>query len=155
MNYMKSKLTILLFILFLTTWNLTINAQTSIPKGKAQLIEFTNATAKFTVPEGKTWYIQNTFSDWRIECTQPDGTTGRTIRVFLKSLNGLLKTDLSKNKFGPLLYFSSETNSMSLIFPEKTTFELLLVSSEINQDIKLFNGLGYINIIETDNLTNP
>ena len=44
---------------------------------------------------------------------------------------------------------------MSLILPEKTILELLLVSSEINQDIKLFNGLGYINIIETDNLTNP
>jgi len=56
-------LTILLFVLFLTTWTLTINAQTTIPKGKAKLIEFTNATAKFTVPEGKTWYIKNTFSD--------------------------------------------------------------------------------------------
>ncbi len=94
----------------------------------------------------------------RIECTQPDGTsgrTGRTLSLFLKSLNGLLKTDLSKNQFGPLLYFSCETNSMSLILPEKTILELLLVSSEINQDIKLFNGLGYINIIETDNLTKP
>ena len=150
-KFMKSKFTLFIVTLFISVSSLSLNAQLAAPKGKAQLIEFTNATAKFTVPDGKTWYIHNTFSDWRIDCTLPDGTTGRVTRVFLKSLNGVVKTDITKNQFGPQLYCSPEINSMSLIFSEKTTFELLLLSSNMNQDIKLFSGKGYINIIETDN----
>ena len=61
-NFMKSKMTIFVVTLLLSTWSLTGNAQTTIPKGKAQIIEFNNSTAKFTVPAGKTWYIINLFS---------------------------------------------------------------------------------------------
>ncbi|MCX7728634.1 MAG: hypothetical protein N2203_04100 [Bacteroidia bacterium] len=60
---MKLKLTIFIVTLFLSVWILSGNAQTTISKGKAQSIEFTNASAKFTVPDGKSWVIINVFSD--------------------------------------------------------------------------------------------
>ncbi|MFM7682837.1 MAG: hypothetical protein ACKO7P_08830, partial [Bacteroidota bacterium] len=34
-------------------------SQSNIPKGKVQLIEFTNLNSSFTVPEGKYWMIYN------------------------------------------------------------------------------------------------
>jgi hypothetical protein len=152
---MKLKLTTFVTVLFLSIWSLSINAQTIMPKGKAQLIEFTNTTAKFTVPDGKAWYICNVFSDYRIDCKLVDGRlTGSSTRVLLKSLNGVVKTDITKNQFGTQLFMSTDASlaiSMPLILPEKTTFELILMSGDAFSDIKLYSGKGYLNIIETDN----
>ena len=67
LNKMKSKLTNLFATLFLCLWAVCANAQITTPNGKAQLIEFTNATAKFTVPAGKTWVVNNVFSSSEIE----------------------------------------------------------------------------------------
>jgi hypothetical protein len=87
---MKSKLTYLLATLFLCLWAVCANAQTTTPNGKAQLIEFTNATAKFTVPAGKTWVVNNVFSSSEIE-------KDVTNQIILKKINN---TDYGSN--GPI-----------------------------------------------------
>ena len=110
---MKSKLTNLLATLFLCIWTVCANAQTTTPNGKAQLIEFTNATAKFTVPPGKTWVVNNVFSSAE--------TADKEINyIRLKKINN---TDYVSN--GPLLSNYARTFfSYPIIFPEKTTFEI-------------------------------
>lgn len=151
---MKSKLTIFLATLFLSVLTLSGNAQTTTPKGKAQLIEFTNATAKFTVPDGKTWVIYNVFSDYITNVTlSNERYDGEDIRIFFKSINGITKTDLTKNLYGTQLYRStnaSTTVGMPIILPEKTTFELIITFGSIGK-LKLYNSSGYLSIIETDN----
>jgi len=89
---MKSKMTIFIVTLFLSVCSLSVNAQTTLPTGKAQLIEFTNATAKFIVPDGKTWVIYNVFSDYITNVTlSNERYEGEDIRIFLKVLMELLK----------------------------------------------------------------
>jgi hypothetical protein len=151
---MKSKLTIFIVTLFLSIWTSSVNAQTTVPKGKAQLIEFTNANAKFTVPDGKTWVIYNVFSDYMTNVTLSNNRyDGEDIRIFFKSINGVAKTDLTKNLYGTQLYRStnaSTTVGMPIIMPEKTTFELIITFGSIGK-LKLYNSTGYLSIIETDN----
>ena len=134
------------------------NSQTFIPKGKTQLIEFSNTSTKFIVPEGKSWIIYNVFSDYGA-----DPKTSKylpviatdNIYIFLKNINGIEKNDLSKNQFGTL-FFSSKNNNeairMPLVLPEKTSFELSLIRLDINDEkYKLFDGVGYVSLIEIDN----
>ena len=151
---MNLKMTVFIVTLFLSVCSLSGNAQTTIPKGKAQLIEFTNATAKFTVPDGKTWVIYNVFSDYMTNVTlSNERYDGEDIRIFFKSINGITKTDLTKNLYGTQLYRStnaSTTVGMPIILPEKTTFELIITFGSIGK-LKLYNSSGYLSIIETDN----
>ncbi len=152
---MKSKLNIIVVTLLLSVWSFSSNAQTTIPKGKAQLIEFYNTNAKFTVPEGKTWIIYNVFSDY-VANVKKEGkgySDGDEIRIFTKSINGKAKTDLANHFYGPLLYKSKDgfmNSCFPIIFPENTTFELVITIGQIG-DLKLYDKSGYINIIETDN----
>lgn len=142
--------------LFISGCFFASNAQTTIPKGKAQLIEFTNESAKFTVPEGKTWILYNAFSDY---CTEMKtdavgGLTSISIHIFIKSINDVTKTDLTKLILGTQLYLSKDATKsigMPIILPEKTKFELILVSGDAFKEYKLFNGTGFMSIIETTN----
>ena len=131
LNKMKSKLTNLFATLFLCLWAVCANAQTTTPNGKAQLIEFTNATAKFTVPAGKTWVVNNVFSSSEIEKYEYN-------YIILKKINN---TDYGSN--GPVLSNSARTFfSYPIIFPEKTTFEI---------QIKDLNAKAIIIFTEVDN----
>ena len=97
----------ILLILFLCVWSFPIKAQTAVPIGKAQLIEFTNATAKFTVPEGKTWIIYSIFSDYITGGTVDNRgylIDTEDVRIFIKKLNGVQKTNFVRNIYGPQLY---------------------------------------------------
>lgn len=155
---MKLKITFFFIALILSPVTSILNAQTTIPKGKAQLIEFTNATAKFTVPDGKTWTIYNVFSDEMTDIQlKKEGNENYYskdyVKITIKSIDGIIKTDFTKNIYGPLLFNSGSTGSdfdFPLIFPEKTSFELLIYTGGIGKE-KLYAGSGYINIIETDN----
>jgi hypothetical protein len=129
---MKSKTSyILITMLILSIWQFKSYAQTSAPKGKAQLTEFTNATAKFTVPEGKTWYIYNIFFD-----TKSDD--GKAALITLKSIN-----DVNFEE-GSYLFSSNQMFVMRfpLVFPEKTTFELTIQPTKYK---------AIMTYIETDN----
>ena len=115
---MKSKTPLFIIALFLTL-TLSISkgfAQAGIPKGKAHLVEFTNETAKFKVPEGKTWYIYNVFGERRFL----QGVEEKDLRIILKSINNI------NFKSGPVLYYYNTglTINYPLIFPEKKSFEL-------------------------------
>jgi hypothetical protein len=105
---MKSKSTTFVAVLFLSIWTLFSNAQTTVPQGKIQLIEFTNATAKFIVPEGKIWYITNVFSS-------SESAKQETNYIILKMINN---TTFGNN--GPKLSnFARNYFSFPVIFPEK------------------------------------
>ncbi len=148
---MNLKMTVFIVTLFLSVCSLSGNAQTTIPKGKAQLIEFTNATAKFTVPEGKSWYIYSAFMDNQI-VNYTESNYDMTY-ILIKSLNGKIHTDLTKNIYGTRLYAGRSGNcniSYPLILPEKTIIEFIILAGEYNKS-KLWNGTGYLCIIETDN----
>ena len=110
---MKSKLAIFITAIFLSVWSLSVKAQTNIPNGKVQLTEFTNTTARFTVPAGKTWYISNIFSS-------SQSAKEETNYIILKNINN---TTFGSN--GPILSnFARNFINYPIIFPEKTTFEI-------------------------------
>lgn len=153
---MNLKKNVFIVTLFLSVFSLLCNAQTTMEKGKAQLIEFTNETAKFTVPEGKTWIIYNVFSDYCTDIkTDAAGVlTSTNIRIYIKSINNVTKTDLAKMILGTQLYMSKDATKaigMPIVIPEKTKFELLLVSGDAYKEFKLFSGTGFMSIIETNN----
>ena len=129
-------MTTLFNVLLFSLWFLPFNAQTEVPKGKAQLIEFTNETAKFTVPEGKTWLVYSVFSDYVTEGTinfneyskEKELVGTKEIRIFLKDLNGIEKTNYTKNIYGTQLFRSTNASTVipyPIILPEKTTFNLI------------------------------
>jgi hypothetical protein len=125
----------------------------------AYLIEFKNASAKFTVPKGKTWEIVNVFSN----SVGPGGfsydASGYVkydeVRVLIKSINGSVLTDLSKLELGPVIYRGpnhERTQALPMIFPEGTTFELVICTGkwgDQESDFKANGDLGaYLNIVE-------
>lgn len=91
--------------------SLSVDAQPNTPKGKEQLVEFNNTTGKFTVPEGKTWYIYNILSD-------VENLDGERTRIKLKSVN-----DLVFSGGGPIVYKYGVAMNFPLIFKENTKFE--------------------------------
>jgi len=149
---MKAKFSITIFIFCFSIWSVSGNAQTTIPKGKAQLIEFTNANAKFTVPPGKAWYINQVFSYSVIK----DEGAREYFSIYIKSINGKELTNFAVGKFGPIVdggqFFGIQ---FPIIFPEKTTFELLVAKyvnvSQTRKNFSLSNQIAYINYVEVDN----
>jgi hypothetical protein len=157
---MKTKMLFFIITHFFV-FSLDLSAQSTIPKGKAQLIEFTNANAKFTVPEGKTWVLYNVFSDYVVDgVMKTDDYTkkivfsdDKPVRIFLKELNGVEKTNYLMNVYGTQFYHSNTFStgiSYPLLFPEKTSFGLILLKGSTGY-LQLYNGAGYISLIEVDN----
>jgi|TARA_R110000737_G_scaffold50895_2_gene71959 hypothetical protein len=143
-NEMKKSITIFFFTLVLSACCLPVNAQTTIPKGKAQLIEFSNANAQFTVPAGKTWVVNNVFSNY---------DRNNDIKVYIKSINGAIMTDLNKKEYGTLLYHSRDMGFViqyPIILPENTRFELIVISG--GWDAQTISGnKAFFNYTEVDN----
>lgn len=139
-------MTIFIVTLFLSVCTFSSNAQTTTPKGKAQLIEFTNETAKFIVPEGKTWAIYNAFT------TVPEGDN--IYSIWVKSINGIIITDISKKIFGKILYSSYTLVDiiLPLILPENTTIELVVLKKDDATGIRsLYDQIAFLNYIESEN----
>ena len=158
---MKIKMLGFIAAFFLNFFSISVSAQTTIPTGKARLIEFTNDNAQFSVPDGKAWIIYSVFSYYLVdgvmkydEYFKEDRLKDELeVRVFLKDLNGVEKTNLIKNVYGLQLYRSvTELTGISypIIFTEKTTFNLILIKGELSKK-KLYNGAGYISLMEIDN----
>ena len=136
-------------------------SQSNIPKGKVQLIEFTNLNSSFTVPEGKHWMIYSVFSDLTTEGNIKyneyskinELENQKTIRVFLKEMNGIEKTNYSKNIYGPQLFHSFDNAKMiiyPMLLPEKTSFRLSVLKGDPG-NLSEYNGKAYISFIEIDN----
>ena len=115
MNIMKSKITFLIATLFLIVCSLSVNGQTEIPKGKMNVKSFSNANAKFTVPDGKIWYVTNVFSSLK-------NSEGEKNYIFLKSLD-----DVDYKNNGPCLSnYARNYVVYPIILPSNTTFEILI-----------------------------
>jgi hypothetical protein len=122
---------------------------------KAQFVQFNNFTANFEVPAGKTWVIHQVFSSFSSELkTNTDGTkTAVPVRIFIKTLNGDIKTDFAGNRFGPQLFQSTNsaaTVAYPLTLPEKTTFSLVIVKGDPGS-CSAFDGTGYMSFYEVTN----
>ena len=160
---MKSKLSFLIVALFLSAFTSISSAQTSIPKGKAMITEFTNLSSKFTVPAGKTWYIVNIFSDCAANLVKSDDLKSLNyseVRIFIKSINGSTLTDLTINKFGPVVYRGpnhERVHPMPIVLPENSIIEFVITTgdwSSLDQTIKIIKNdklNAFINIVEIDN----
>jgi len=134
----------------------------TVSKGSnAKLIAFDNGNASFTVPEGKRWEIVNVFSDYVVGgvveydeyLKKNELNNTSSIRIFIKDLNGVEKTNLVKHIYGTQLYRSSgglSGFSYPIIFPEKTTFNLIVVKGDLG-NLEMFDGEAYISLIEVDN----
>lgn len=148
---MKSKFVFFSFF-FLVIFSLTsITAQQKAP----QFIQFNNFTASFTVPEGKTWVINQIFTSFSSEVkTNVDGTkTIVPVRIFIKTLNGDIKTDYAGNRFGPQVFQSNNTSATvayPIVLPEKTTFSLVIVKGDPG-NCSAFDGSGYMSLYEVVN----
>jgi hypothetical protein len=113
---------------------------------KHNYFEFSNATAKFTVPGGKTWTIYNAFTT----IPQDDNTYS----IWVKSINGIIISDISKKIWGKLLYSSNGISNINipLILPENTTIELIVIKRDDETNIRsLYDKNAFLNYIETDN----
>ncbi len=135
-----------------------------------KLIEFSNANASFTVPEGKRWEIVNVFGDYAssYEKKQNDYDSKYYydvihLRIFIKKLNNTTLTDLDKRKIGSCVYrsgFSERAIRMPIILNEKSTISFL-ITKDVSDDVveqtgkfyleKADSKKAYINYIEYDN----
>lgn len=124
-------------------------------KKEGKLVEFNNFTANFEVPAGKTWVIESIFSNSIGELiSNPDGTTSSTpVRIFIKTINGNIKTDWQGNRFGPQVFQSNNKAgvvSYPITLPEGTKFSLVIVSGDPGK-CKEFNGSGFMSLFEVTN----
>lgn len=124
-----------------------------------QFVQFNNFSASFEVPVGKTWVINQIFSSFTAEIkTNADGTTSPVpVRVFIKTLNGDIKTDYEGNRFGPQVFQSDNTAatiSYPIVLPEKTTFSLVILKGDPGK-CSMFDGTGYMSYYEVTNDVQP
>ena len=132
-----------------------LSFSTLAQKEEAKFQQFNNFTAQFEVPEGKTWVIQQIFSSFAADVTtNTDGTSEFTpVRIFIKTLNGDIKTDWEGNRFGPQVFQSNNTSaviSYPITLPEKTKFSLVVVKGNPGA-FKSFDGSAYISYKELTN----
>ena len=148
---MKVRLLLSSFI-FLVVFVLT---SSTTQQKTPQFIQFNNFTASFTVPELKTWIINQIFSSFSSEVKiNLDGTkTIVPVRIFIKTLNGDIKTDYAGNRFGPQVFQSNNTSATvayPIVLPEKTTFSLVIVKGDPG-NCAAFDGSGYMSYYEVLN----
>ena len=120
--------------------------------GDAKLIEFTNSSATFTVPMGKTWQIVNIWSDFLINVDVRNQEYD-DVCIFIKSINGSVQTNLVKLKYGGLAYRGSD-NGRSLrqiILPENSTITFVIASVKNGAAKENNNLTGFLNYIEMTN----
>lgn len=134
------------------TFQLLNAKSTPVAEGKAYLKTFTNATASFTVPAGKTWYVYNV-------CPTLSTYNGNNVALHLKSLNGITTGKSSLEQIGLIIQRNGMGNkpSFPLILPESTTIEFEVYTYEYNSSSNKDEYIrldipAFINYIEYDNL---
>ena len=125
----------------------------------AKFVQFNNFSASYEVPAGKTWVVNQIFTSFTNEVkSNPDGTSNPVaIRIFIKTLNGDIKTDFEGNRFGPQVFQSNNTAatiSYPIVLPEKTTFSLVMVKGDPGA-CTMFDGTGYMSYYEVTNDVQP
>jgi len=116
----------------------------------AKFTQFNNFSAQFEVPVGKTWVIQQIFTSF----TQVNvNNETPAIRIFIKTLNGDIKTDYAGNRYGPQVFQSNNTAatvSYPIVLPEKTSFSLIMLKGDPGSCVA-FDGTGYMSYYEVTN----
>lgn len=128
---------------------LTVGLSTHAQKKEANLQQFNNFTASFEVPEGKTWHIYQIFSNF----AEFSGAETKAVHIYIKTLNGDIKTDHEGNRFGPQVYQSDNRNATiayPIVLPENTKFSLVMLTGEPG-NCTSFNGTGYMSFYEYTN----
>lgn len=120
-----------------------------------KFVQFNNFNATFEVPAGKTWVIHQIFSGFTTDVkTNADGSiTSTPVRIFIKTLNGDIKTDFEGNRFGPQVYQSNNTAATiayPIVLPEKTTFSLIILKGDPGA-CSAYDGTGYMSYYEVTN----
>jgi hypothetical protein len=139
------------FLASLLTLLVSFSHQSKTPR----FIQFNNFSASFEVPAGKTWVIQQIFSGFTTEVkTNPDGTSKTMpVRIFIKTLNGDIKTDYEGNRYGPQVFQSDNTAATiayPIVLPEKTTFSLVIVKGDPGA-CSAYDGTAYMSYYEMTN----
>jgi hypothetical protein len=146
---------IVLFVAIIAT-SICIQAQ-GVFSGQSKITGISNYTGKLTVPEGKTWQIIGVFSDYAVDVNgygTTASTTSETI-IFIKSLNGIEITNLTTNKFGPVIFCSMDNTKcihLPLILPSGSTIEFLICKGSFETKFQPCSSQTFINYIE---ITNP
>ncbi len=131
-----------------------LSAKAQIINGKANIIEFTNVTAKFTVPSGKTWIIQNVFSDittkFKVVSSWNNELAFCPIEVYIKNINGVIKTDLITKQFS--IQMNNRDFYHPIYLPENTSIEFIITYDDFSdKTTKTYDGSAIINYIELSN----
>lgn len=116
----------------------------------AKFTQFNNFTAQFEVPAGKTWVIQQIFTSFTEVNTNNQAPA---IRIFIKTLNGDIKTDYAGNRYGPQVFQSNNTAATvayPIVLPEKTSFSLIMLKGDPGSCVA-FDGTGYMSYYEVTN----
>lgn len=148
---MKTKiLSIITICFFVIAFNNSYSQEQS-----ANFKQFNNFTSTFEVPSGKTWIVQQIFSSYTAEVvTNPDGSSSIVpVRIFIKTLNGDIKTDWQGNRFGPQVFQSNNTSATiqyPITLPAGTKFSLVIVKGDPGK-CTAFDGSGYISFYEVTN----
>ena len=121
----------------------------------AKFQQFNNFSASFEVPLGKTWIINQIFSSFASDIiTNEDGTSSVVpVRIFIKTLNGDIKTDYIGNRFGPQVYQSNNTGatvSYPIVLPESTKFSLVIIKGDPG-NCTAYDGSAYMSFFELTN----
>ena len=122
---------------------------------KAKFVQFNNFSADFEVPQGKTWEIQSIFSNavGNVKTGVDGSIETPAVRIFIKTINGDIKTDWQGNRFGPQVYQSNNTSAtvaFPITFPEGTKFGLVMISGDPGK-CEAFNGSGFMTLYEVTN----
>lgn len=138
---------VMVSILFMAT---SFVLQDKSPK----FVQFNNFSANFEVPAGKTWVIQQIFSSFTTDVKPGDTSATLTpIRIFIKTLNGDIKTDYEGNRFGPQVFQSNNTATTvayPIVLPEKTSFSLIILKGDPGA-CSTFDGTAYMSYYEVTN----
>lgn len=152
-NFRKKSMRV--FKIFALSLGLLLGTSGSAQKRTSKLQQFNNFTAQFEVPAGTSWMIQSIYSDFAASVSDNgDGTaTFEPVRIFIKTLNGDIKTDWEGNRFGPQVYQSDNTSATiqyPIMLPEETKFSLVIISGKPGA-FRRHDGTAYISITEIKN----
>ena len=124
--------------------------------GVAKKVTMSNARASWTVPAGKHWLVNQFIGDYMVDLAKDSLTgnlVGKEVHVFLKSINGTVLTDISKNMYGPQVYSSIASNhsiQFPLVLTQNTIFAIEVYKGKLGA-LELCDAAIVCTYFEKDN----
>lgn len=122
--------------------------------GVAKMTLLANNRNSLTVPEGKTWIINQFVTDYvvNLHTDSLGNVVGEELFVFLKSLNGEILTDPAQGLYGPMLYSSMHpeyTMRFPIVLPAGTKYQVILYQGTIGA-LTAYDGKIFVSYFEKD-----